>query len=254
MTSKLAMVVPCYNEEKRISIDYWWELLESNQEVSWIFVDDGSSDQTSVLLEQFCTGDLRSLIRLDRNIGKGNAILQGYKFALQNLPDVEFFGFIDCDGAFAMEDVNNFLKTAFNRQTNFEVLISSRVALSGRDIQRKSHRHYLGRIIATFLTYKWRNAPYDTQSGLKVFRNTESFRNAILSDFSTKWFSDIELISRIGVNNGGRIEIWEEPLMSWSDVDGSKLKVRNFPSIFRQIYIARRSVRALINAGRTPWI
>jgi hypothetical protein len=166
------------------------------------------------------------------------------------MPNVEFCGFIDCDGAFATEDVKNFSTTILNKQTDFEVLISSRVALSGRDIQRKSHRHYLGRIIATFLTHQWRNAPYDTQSGLKVFRNTESFRNAILSDFSTKWFSDIELISRIGVNNGGRIEIWEEPLMSWSDVDGSKLKFRSFPSIVRQIYIARRSVRALINAGR----
>jgi hypothetical protein len=166
------------------------------------------------------------------------------------MPEIEFCGFIDCDGAFDQVDVENFSATILNKKTDFEVLISSRVALSGRDIQRKSHRHYLGRIIATFLTHQWRNAPYDTQSGLKVFRNTESFRNAILSDFSTKWFSDIELISRIGVNNGGRIEIWEEPLMSWSDVDGSKLKFRSFPSIVRQIYIARRSVRALINAGR----
>jgi dolichyl-phosphate beta-glucosyltransferase len=250
MNSRIAMIVPCYNEENRISVDYWWELLEINEEISWIFVDDGSGDQTSLLLKKFCTDDSRSLIRLERNVGKGNAILQGYKFALQKMPNVEFCGFIDCDGAFATEDVKNFSTTILNKQTDFEVLISSRVALSGRDIQRKSHRHYLGRIIATLLTYKWQNAPYDTQSGLKVFRNTESFRNAILSDFSTKWFSDIELISRIGVNNGGRIEIWEEPLMSWSDVDGSKLKFRSFPSIVRQIYIARRSVRALINAGR----
>jgi dolichyl-phosphate beta-glucosyltransferase len=250
MTSKIAMVVPCYNEENRISVDYWWELLETNQEISWIFVDDGSVDQTSTVLEQFCTDDSRSLIRLERNVGKGNAILQGYKFALQKMPEIEFCGFIDCDGAFDQEDVKNFSATILNKKTDFEVLISSRVALSGRDIQRKSHRHYLGRIIATFLTHKWRNAPYDTQSGLKVFRNTESFRKAILSDFSTKWFSDIELISRIGINNGGRIEIWEEPLMRWADVDGSKLKLRSFPSILRQIFVARRSVRALINAGR----
>ena len=250
MTPKIAMVVPCYNEENRISVDYWWELLEINQEISWVFVDDGSGDQTSVLLEQLCTDDFRTLIRLERNVGKGNAILQGYKFALQKMPEIEFCGFIDCDGAFAKEDVKNFLTIILTEKSYYEVLISSRVALSGRDIQRKSHRHYLGRIIATFVTHNWRNAPYDTQSGLKVFRNTSSFRRAILSDFSTNWFSDIELISRIGVNNGGGIEIWEEPLMHWFDVDGSKLKFRSFPSIFRQIFIARRSVRTLIHAGR----
>jgi dolichyl-phosphate beta-glucosyltransferase len=250
MTPKIAMVVPCYNEANRISVDYWQKLFEISQEISWIFVDDGSGDQTSIKLNQLCSDNLRSVIRLERNGGKGNAILQGYRFATKKIPEIEFCGFIDCDGAFAEQDVKNFFATALNMNTDFEVLISSRVALAGRNIQRKIYRHYFGRMIATFLTLKWHNPPYDTQSGLKVFRNTPSFRSAISSDFSTKWFSDVELISRIGVNNGGIVKIWEEPLMCWSDVEGSKLKFSSFPSIFRQIFIARRSIRALIKAGR----
>ena len=250
MIAKIAMVVPCYNEEDRIPLDYWRDLLKIRQEIFWIFVDDGSSDETSKLLEQLCDDNPAIFMRLEKNVGKGNAILRGYNFALKVMPEVKYCGFLDCDGAFAKEDVKNFSKIILTEKYEYEVLISSRVALSGRSIQRKNYRHYLGRIIATVITHRWINSPYDTQSGFKVFRNTPSFRSAISEDFSTKWFSDIELISRIGVNNGGRIEIWEEPLMHWSDVDGSKLKFRSFLSIFRQIFIARRSVRTLIHAGR----
>jgi hypothetical protein len=96
------------------------------------------------------------------------------------------------------------------------------------------------------MTRKWSDAPYDTQSGYKLFVNSMSFREALKSDFYTKWFVDIELITRVGINNKGFLNIWEEPLLSWSDVDGSNLKLRKFYSIFLEIIFARRQVLKLL--------
>ena len=49
----LALVVPCYNEEKTISIFY--ETVEKNKEqvpakIAYYFVDDGSKDRTLSIL------------------------------------------------------------------------------------------------------------------------------------------------------------------------------------------------------------
>jgi hypothetical protein len=127
-----------------------------------------------------------------------------------------------------------------------DAVISSRVSLSGRFIERKRSRHYLGRIIATFLTHKWIDAPYDTQSGFKLFKNSQSFQNSIRKSFSTKWFVDIELLTRIGISNKGKLVIWEEPLNFWRDVNGSKLGFTSYPQIFVEMVVARKQVLKFI--------
>jgi hypothetical protein len=129
--------------------------------------------------------------------------------------------------------------------------VSSRVALAGRKIKRDPLRHYLGRVIATILTSSWEDAPYDTQSGFKLFRNSNSFQNAVNQEFKTKWFVDIELLTRIGINNGGALNIWEEPLTSWRDVEDSKLSMRDSPLLLSEIAIARREVLRLIKKRKS---
>ena len=131
-----------------------------------------------------------------------------------------------------------------------DVLLSSRVGLAGHQINRRHSRHYLGRMIATYLTNGWKDAPYDTQSGFKLFSNTVSFQQALSEDFKTKWFADVELFTRIGIHNGGNLNLWEEPLTSWRDVEGSKINFRKFPRIMVEIILARREVLKLIKEIR----
>jgi hypothetical protein len=126
-------------------------------------------------------------------------------------------------------------------------MLSSRVALAGREIRRNPSRHYLGRVVATFLTRSWIDAPYDTQSGFKIFSNTESLRSALENDFKTSWFVDIEILTRIGNSNGGLLNIWEEPLTFWRDVAGSKLKLSKIPKLLIEIFIARKEVSRFVN-------
>lgn len=58
--------------------------------------------------------------------------------------------------------------------STFDALWSSRVALSGRFIQKLASRHYMGRVVATLLSVDGNSISYDTQSGVKLFAATPS--------------------------------------------------------------------------------
>jgi len=251
MIRKIAIVVPCFNEAKRFPLQYWREMLGIDPEIQWVFVNDGSTDSTLELLQLLDKESNVKIFESQENFGKGNAIRLGFLECLANFPDLEILGYLDSDGAFSKIDVKNLIDIILN--TDFKIsdfpidaVISSRVALSGHQIQRKPSRHYIGRVIATFLTRDWSDAPYDTQSGLKLFRNSNSFKHSIIERFQTKWFVDVELLARIGVANGGALNIWEEPLTSWHDVAGSNLSFMKSPKLIREILLARREIKNLI--------
>jgi len=251
MDKTITIVVPCYNEEIRFPTSYWSEILKTDNGIKWLFVDDGSTDETFEKIKEACLGTTAQIIRLKKNHGKGNAIRKGFLEILGKVPDLGFVGYIDSDGAFSKNDIFKLAETARQQTKEFydspiDALISSRVSLAGRQINRKIQRHYVGRIVATLLTRNWQGAPYDTQSGYKLFLNSDSFKDAIQSDFKTKWFVDIELLTRIGIRNKGSLNIWEEPLFYWNDVDGSKLGLNNFHTIVFELLIARRQVFKLI--------
>ena len=223
MHNQVLLVIPCYNERFRFPVEYWRELITENPKIDWLFVDDGSTDDTLNLLNQLSNAENVSVARSNFNLGKGNAVRFGFYLALEKTLNLEFLGFLDADGAFSKEDVfavTSSLLVKMNGVTgrSFDVLISSRVALAGRSIYRKSTRHFIGRIIATLLTSHWKSSPYDTQSGFKIFRNTSAFREAINPEFETKWFFDIEILTRIGTQRNGELLVWEEPVNYWRDV------------------------------------
>ena len=256
MKNATSIVVPCFNEETRIPIEYWRDLINRSIHVNWLFIDDGSQDKTFEILEDICLGSSAKTLRLPKNVGKGNAIRQGFLTVLEENPEIKVIGYLDSDGAFSSQDVVNLVKKAsdpdnFSVKSIPDAVISSRVSLSGRFIERKKSRHYLGRIIATFLTQKWIDAPYDTQSGFKLFNNSQSFQNSIKKEFSTKWFVDIELLTRIGISNKGKLVIWEEPLNFWRDVNGSKLGFTSYPRIFVEIVVARKLVLKFIRKRKS---
>tara|TARA_Y100001968_G_C19430126_1_gene756529 strand:- start:2151 stop:2843 length:693 start_codon:yes stop_codon:yes gene_type:complete len=80
---KLSIVIPCFNEEKNIPliIDRFQGILNDNQ-IEIIFVDNGSTDQTSLILKEL-TEELSNyqFIRLEKNLGYGNGILKGLEVA-----------------------------------------------------------------------------------------------------------------------------------------------------------------------------
>lgn len=231
----LLMVVPCFNEESRFDPNYFQELCSIGG-TFWFFVDDGSTDATSDILTKFCIKKNAKLLNLPKNVGKSEAIRRGLLKALSEYPNSLWCGFIDSDGAFDSKETEDiFLGLKNSRHDSHQAFFSSRVKLSGRKIHRKIHRHLIGRFIATVFGFIWKDIPYDTQSGFKIFRNDSYFRESISVPFVTRWFFDMEIILRITSKQNRAPIIWEEPLNSWTDISGSKISAREKLRIAREI-------------------
>ena len=86
MEKKLAIIVPCYNEEEMLPTTQLKLLKKLNQLISdkliiggkIYFVDDGSSDKTWSLIEIYCERDSKfSGIKLSKNFGHQSALIAG---------------------------------------------------------------------------------------------------------------------------------------------------------------------------------
>ena len=245
----ITLVVPCFNEANRFNISNWQLLVDSFPDYQWVFVNDGSGDATAQTL-QLLIGKNVKVLNLPKNLGKGEAIRAGMISALDSnqAGQPEQIGYLDADGAFNISDISKMLDLANNYlgpMTSYCALISSRVKLAGRSISRSSLRHYLGRIIATFICAGWNNAPYDTQSGFKLFRVDSLFCNIIAKKFRTRWFFDIEIL--LELERSSQLQVWEEPLSQWREIGNSKINSRQYYLIFKEVL----KIRALIKKHNT---
>ena len=108
-------------------------------------------------------------------------------------------------------------------------------------MRRKLLRHYIGRVFATFVAQMLGLAIYDTQCGAKLFRVNSQLQEIFEKPFLSRWIFDVEIIARsIQIRKREDCDpvssvICEHPLMSWFDVEGSKLKLRDFVMVSRDL-------------------
>jgi glycosyltransferase involved in cell wall biosynthesis len=228
---KLSLVVPCYNEARRFDAKAWADALLRIDSLQLLFVNDGSRDETATMLARFVAEQPRArLLDLPKNQGKAEAVRQGMLAALDD--GGEFIGFWDADLATPLDEVPRFVEV-FRLHPELDMVLGSRVKLMGRNITRRASRHYLGRVAATAISNTLGLAIYDTQCGAKLFRNDAALREVISSPFVTRWIFDVELLARyIDVHRRQREtvaeRIYELPLMTWRDIEGSKVRAGDF--------------------------
>jgi len=159
--NKLSVIVPVFNEEKTIR-----ELLDRIQAVPLekeiIIVNDGSTDQTSKLLEEFSTQRNVRLLAHERNQGKGAAIRTA-------IPEItgEMALIQDGDLEYSPEEYPTLLRPIIEGHAHVvygsRFLGKHRVFLLG---------HYLGNRFLTLLTnLLYRTRLTDMETCYKVFRS-----------------------------------------------------------------------------------
>src|SRR5215211_2353208 len=93
----IAIIIPCYNEQKRLRKSTFIEFANSNPSIHLIFVNDGSTDNTlQVIKEMVSFAKNIALVNLIKNCGKGEAVRQGILYALKNA-NLSYIGFLDAD-------------------------------------------------------------------------------------------------------------------------------------------------------------
>lgn len=242
--SEAIYVIPCYNEEHRLQVDEVLALAR-RPGMRILLVDDGSRDGTRSKLEGICRGsaDRASWISLERQSGKAEAVRQGMLHAMSAFPLADFVGYLDADLSTPIREAERLVTEA--RTSGASVILGARVALLGRNIVRSPGRHLLGRIFASGASAAVGLRVYDTQCGAKLFRVNATLKAALASRFLSRWAFDVELLGRL-LNGTSEVsgmqerEFLEVPLLEWSDVPGSKLRLRHMArSAFDLIRIAR---------------
>lgn len=241
--ARCAIVVPCYNERQRLDPDAFRGFVDRQPGVEFLFVDDGSTDGTGEWLDGLAAtrpGRL-STLRIERNVGKAEAVRRGILLATASA--VDYVGFWDADLAAPLAAIPDFVR---HLEDYPEVCMAfgSRVRMLGRRIDRTTTRHYLGRVFATAVSVLFGVPVYDTQCGAKLFRATPAVRRLFERPFSSRWLFDVELLTRcLGDRPAAAADdlIHEIPLVSWCDVEGSKLKARDFVLALADLWTIRRA-------------
>ncbi len=244
------VVVPCYNEAARLDTGAFKQFVAQGHPQRFLFVNDGSTDDTAAVLDTLCRWNPRrfDVLHLPRNVGKAEAVRQGVVRALEgsmredprDKDSVDSVGFWDADLATPLEAIPRFCEL-LEHNPRLQMVIGARVKLLGRTIQRKILRHYLGRIFATAASIVLRLPVYDTQCGAKLFRVGRETRAIFAQPFQTNWIFDVELLARfIRRRDAADAEtvkhaIYELPLDQWRDVAGSKVKARDFFKSFFEL-------------------
>ena len=226
-----AIIVPCYNEEKRIKAPEFISFAQQQPDIKFYFVNDGSTDDTQKVLLQIKEASPSEIIALEKNCGKAEAIRIGFIHALEN--QYSTIGYLDADLSTELEEFLR-LKNVLSGK-NLDMVFGSRIKKIDTVIERSFFRHIVGRIIATIIDQKFKLGVYDTQCGAKLFR-ASLIENAVTRPFYTKWFFDVELLLRVKKLNP-YFNAAEVPLSKWTNVRNSKLSVLSCPAVFRDLFL-----------------
>ena len=71
--SSFAIIIPCYNEEKRLNKTAFNLFLQTHPGIRFYFVNDGSKDSTVKVIGDLFPSDNIEIINLPVNAGKGEA-------------------------------------------------------------------------------------------------------------------------------------------------------------------------------------
>lgn len=234
---KTAIIIPCYNEEKRIRKDEIAALVNLTS-TDIYFCNDGSNDSTLAVLhtlEQDFPGRC-FVYHYEKNTGKANTVFVSVNKLLEE-GKYTHIGYFDADFSTPSGEIIRILAAQEQKPERF--IFGSRVLLLNSQIERKTHRHYIGRIIITLINLKYRLKVYDTQCGAKLFPK-EIASTAFSSAFKTSWLFDVEVFIRL--KRSGLLHLgWEFPLVVWKDIDGSKLSWKASLKILKELITLYRS-------------
>lgn len=215
----LSIVIPAYNEEKRLAptLDAVLRFLTAqNFDFSeLIVVDDGSRDSTAALVERYAQSNpLVRLLANPGNRGKGYTVRHGMLDA-----QGDWILYTDADLSAPIAEFTRLYAAA--RKENARVAIGSRAldrSLVG--IHQSAFREASGRAFNLMMRLVTGLPFRDTQCGFKLFEREaarEIFSRQILDGFSFD-VEDLVIARRLGLKS---IEV---PVV-WNNVEGTKVSM-----------------------------
>ncbi len=226
---KTGIIIPCYNEAKRLNVTAFVNFIQKENNYHLCFVNDGSKDRTIDVLKeiQSLSPQNVSVIDMKKNSGKAAAVRAGARY-LYSRGDIKFIGFIDADLSTDFKDFDGLLKT-LKTSNKLSMVFGSRAKDASEGIKKDGMRALFSKIIKMLVFFILRLPIEDTQCGAKVFR-AELVPVLFKRNFFSRWLFDVEMFLRMKKHYGKVIilnKIYEQPLQRWVHMEDSKLGIKD---------------------------
>tara|TARA_B100000959_G_scaffold85255_1_gene90652 strand:- start:4380 stop:5111 length:732 start_codon:yes stop_codon:yes gene_type:complete len=217
----LSIVIPFYNENKRInkSIKILKKFIQDNNyKIEIVFVNDGSTDKSEKIIKQkfkkFLSKNLNLVfINYKKNIGKGFAIKKGIlKSSSKWILTCDFDMSVNpslINKWFNKNYVNNYNKAYFGSRN----LVKSKV-------DTIFYRKLYGSLFKFIIMILFKIRLNDTQCGFKLY-NCSYIKKIIKKITSYGFVHDVEIINELKKKNIGLVEL---PVV-WKHEGNSKLNL-----------------------------
>ena len=201
MERSLGIVIPCFNEEKRLKVTV--TALQDSLKGSGIsylicIIDDFSTDQTWEIAKGLQNENI-VVHRLEQNLGKGAAIKLGF----QSL-DTQFVSFVDADGDIAVDSILYGFRL-LNNNPDYSGCIGSK-RHSDSVVNYPPSRVFLSKIFSLYVRALFGLNIRDTQTGVKIFRKSD-LQDIFETLFSEGFAFDLELCAKLCANHKKLVEI-----------------------------------------------
>jgi len=178
MANRLSIIIPAYNEEKKLAA-VSRAILQSFPSVELIICNDGSTDGSSSIIMEL--GSQIKHIYNAINKGKGFSVRQGMLAATG-----DYIIFTDADLPFGIEGINR-VKEKLD-------LGCADIVICEKVLYQKSNIYFALRKLMRGIIFLLFRFPYnDTQAGLKGFKRNaakEIFKNSVINGFAI----DVEIL------------------------------------------------------------
>lgn len=162
----LSIVIPAYNEEENIrngSLDKVFNYLKTKKfSYEVLVVDDGSTDKTVTLIENYIKDKKNWKLIQNEHFGKAATVALGFQKAKGQ--NILFTDFDQATPLSELEKLTPFLKK------DYDVVIGSREVKGAKREKEPFYRHLMGKVFNLIVKLFTIRGIHDTQCGFKLFK------------------------------------------------------------------------------------
>jgi dolichyl-phosphate beta-glucosyltransferase len=237
MIKSISIILPIFNEEKRIKENLIkikkFNLTKFIKIKEFILVNDGSTDSTKNIIDNFIKKDKKAiknlkLINHKKNLGKGAALKTGIKKAKN-----QWILTSDIDFSVSLFELKNWIEKYIQFKKKDEIVFFGSRAHNKSIVNSKFYRKIIGYFLSKIIFYFLNIEIKDTQCGFKLYK--KKIAKKLFSLIISKGFEhDIELTLILKKNN---IKIIELPI-TWTHKEFSKVDILlDSIKILKSIYL-----------------
>jgi glycosyltransferase involved in cell wall biosynthesis len=238
---KLIIQIPCYNEEKTLSVT----LSELPREVpgvdtvEWLVIDDGSTDRTAEVAKEH---GVEHIIRHPENLGLARAFVTGLEACLDRSADIIVN--IDADNQYCADCIGDLIRPVLDKQA--EIVIGARPIDEIKDFSKA--KKILQKLGSWVVRQASGTGIPDATSGFRAFSRDAAMRTRVYSRYTYT----LETIIQAGLHG---ITVTSVPIKTNEKMRPSRL-IRSIPSyilksilIIVRIFVVYRPFRFFFSIG-----